>query len=168
MQEELRTALSNLQGMFDEGFLSTAEYNARRKAIIDGATKLPDAPATKPAAAKPAAPQVAVVKKPKTVFDRLGRAVDGDEDMWQHDGFAELYGSAAAKASAKKETAVRFTPYQPPQLRSAIAKADLRSRIKSGNPQDLRNQLSGGRGRAGGRAGGRASRVQPLPAKCPW
>ena len=38
MDPALRKALHNLQGVFDEGFMSKAEYDKRRKQLIDGAT----------------------------------------------------------------------------------------------------------------------------------
>ena len=90
MDASVRTSLKNLQGLLDEGFVTQAEFNQRRKAIIDAATTV------KPSLADSAASTSA--GKP-SVFSRLG---DGDAtgrtgggsssgDKWKHDGFAELY-----------------------------------------------------------------------------
>ena len=75
----MRTALQNLQGLRDEGFVTAAEFSSRKKAIIDGATALPAG--SKPTtAAKSGAGKVAgkaaagTAGTKKSVFDRLGAA----------------------------------------------------------------------------------------------
>jgi len=156
MQEEVRVALQNLQGIFDEGFMTQAEYNTRRKAIIDGATSVAaSAAASKPgktAAEKRAAASTAA---PKSVFDRLGGAKPTPADKWGHEGFTQLYGGAAAKAGTKGKTGIAL--YQPPGSRSVIKKTT-----------DLRDKLGGGDRAAGrGKATGRG-RGAKLPEKCPW
>ena len=140
-------ALRNLQTALDEGFVTKQEFEKRKKAIIDGATALPNEPrAAKGKAAK------------GSVFDRLGEVEAGvDGNSWGHGGYDELYGpGAAAKASRGKQQA-RVTPHG----KAAGAK---RTVIAKGNGGDLRDKLSGGirkpvRGRGG---------VKALPEKCPW
>jgi len=162
MQKELRQALQNLQGIFDEGFMTQAEYNLRRKKIIDGATAVSEAAAddaSAPArASKPSAgkAKTAVVTQPtpKSVFERLGgSAATAQAGKWGHDGFKQMYGSAAAKTTAAgKATAKRqgIALYQAPGSRSAIKKTT----------GDLREKLVG--------TGRDNSAQRKLPAKCPW
>lgn len=152
MNQEVRVALENLKGIYDEGFMTQAEYNTRRKTIIEEATSVS-------ASAKPAG---AVVQKAssttraaakKSVFDRLGGGGSSGSGKWGHDGFVEMYGATAGKK-------VERTVYQPPAMRSAIGKADLRQKLSSSGLG-----TKSGRGRARDQSGGRGSN---LPEKCPW
>ena len=130
MQPAVRKALTNLQGIYDEGFMTQQEYDKRRKAIIDGATALPVGQATKAATKPPAAAK-------KSVFDRLGADANAgvDSDQWGHDGFQQLYGNAGKSAKGQK------------QGRTVV--------VTKAPKGDLRNKLSGairkpgkGRGKA--------------------
>ena len=156
MDASVRTSLKNLQGLLDEGFVTQAEFNQRRKAIIDAATTV------KPSLADSAASTSA--GKP-SVFSRLG---DGDAtgrtgggsssgDKWKHDGFAELYGGRKVVVQKPSAAAQIRKP-----LAGGISKApkggDLRARLTGG--ADLRAKLSGGA------KGPKAAKK--LPAKCPW
>ena len=140
-------ALRNLQTALDEGFVTKQEFEKRKKAIIDGATALPNEPrAAKGKAAK------------GSVFDRLGEVEAGvDGSSWGHGGYDELYGPGAAAKTSRGKQQARVTPYG----KAAGAK---RTVIAKGNGGDLRDKLSGGirkpvRGRGG---------VKALPEKCPW
>ena len=156
--DAVRQALSNLQGLIDEGFITQQEFNTRRKAIIDGATSLP-------AGAKPVVGGKAAARKPGatkgSVFDRLGTAPAGGGDSsgsWGHEGFTELYGAGAGKKAggkAAKGKATKGAPYQPPAMRGAIGKRQV-TVVKGGRGGgDLRSKI-------GGKARG------SLPEKCPW
>ena len=157
MNDAVRTALTNLQGLLDEGFVSKAEYTQRRKAIIDGATDLP-------ANSKPASDKSG---KKGSVFDRLGSEQGGGGDgAWDHSGFTELYGAGRGGKAAGKGRNPRAAPYQTPAQRSvtitgkgSIKKGggDLRSKIRKGGA-DLRQQI-GAKPPTGKRG---------LPEKCPW
>lgn len=167
MQPEVRAALTNLKGMLDEGFVTQAEYNGRRKAIIDGATALPEGLTSK-------------VAKKKT-----GAAADDMDmdDRWDHSGYMELHGSGRKVKGGKLRSAIS-KPNGKAGPNGKAAKPRLSglshtagARVSAGAISDLRSQLGapvvkGGRGgRSGGRAsagrGGRGGRGE-LPAKCPW
>lgn len=154
MQPAVRKALTNLQGIYDEGFMSKQEYEKRRKAIIDGATSLP-------ADGGPRVVKAASAPAKKSVFDRLGADANAgaDADSWAHDGFEQMYGTSAAKASKGQKKGQRFAPYVPPGGRTVV--------VTNAAKGDLRSKLSGGAIRKPGRGAGRG-RGAALPEKCPW
>ena len=153
-------ALRNLQTALDEGFVTKQEYEKRRKAIIDGATALPNEPrAAKGKAAKGGGGSVfdrLGEGGGGSVFDRLGEVDAGvDGNSWGHGGYNELYGSAAAaKASRGK------------QARPSSAKGG-RTVVTKANGGDLRDKLSGGGGGIRKPVRGRGG-VKSLPEQCPW
>jgi len=162
MQEEVRIALQNLKGIYDDGFMTKAEYESRRKALIDGATQLAAGKPRQTATAHTRAS--AAASKSSSVFSRLGEKME--EGKWGHEGFSELYGAPQKGKANIKQKAREVTIYRPPALRSAIVKTDLRKQLQPAATGDLRSQLqgSGQRGRGGGSSRGRSS----LPEKCPW
>ena len=153
-----------MQGVFEEGFISKAEYETRRKALIDGATTV--TVAEQPAVAAPELGK-------KSVFERIGAAgAQPSNDSWGHDGYEELYGrevvtnhnvggkagvtktivkKTTTKASGKLTLNARFEPYQPPHQR--LEQTDLRSRIGKGATK---------------RIGKGGVMSKSLPEKCPW
>jgi hypothetical protein len=140
--------------------MSKAEYETRRKALIDGATAV-------------AANQSASASAKSTIFDRLGgaSAAKPKDGSWSHDGFEELYGKQRAGGKAGGKAAVtktigkkvitkpggkqtlssRFEPYQAPHQRPT---------------GDLRSKISKGGGKTGKAAATGVNKA--LPAKCPW
>eukprot|EP00965_Chrysotila_dentata_P004425 143533-Pleurochrysis_carterae.AAC.2 len=104
MQEEVRIALQNLKGIYDDGFMTKAEYESRRKALIDGATQLAAGKPRQTATAHTRAS--AAASKSSSVFSRLGEKME--EGKWGHEGFSELYG-APQKGKANIKQKVRFT-----------------------------------------------------------
>ena len=165
MDPTLRKALHNLQGVFDEGFLSKAEYDQRRKALIDGATTCAsmDDDTTAAGGAK------------KSVFDRLGGG-KVEAGKWGHDGFEKMYGKAGPGKAAGKggisktigKTSIRDGKKAAPGGAGAnlFAKATLSARFSADSqPVDLRSKLSG---KGPGAKKAASSKRAALPAKCPW
>ena len=146
MNNTVRTSLQTLQGLLDEGFITQAEFNQRRKALLDKVTSV-----------QPHAPP-----QPKSsVFSRLG---GGEEEAtgrtgggssgggrWTHDGYAELYGGGGGKKANMKKPGATGK-----KLAGAISKG-AKTAAKHG---DLRAQLTG--------AGKSKQPTKRLPAKCPW
>jgi hypothetical protein len=154
----VKVALRNLQDIFDEGFITLAEFNSRRKAIIDGATAI-----------EPIASSSSSVKQGPTegsVFSRVGGGAEGDAKRLSGNGVDVRTGKNASGQAAGGG-----------DLRSVLGK---RSGISKPGRTDLRGvlgkvvdgvsrggQRGGGRGgRGGGRGLGRGGRG--LPEECPW
>lgn len=151
MDPQLRKALTNLQGAFDEGFLTKPEYNARRKALLDGAT---------------------TVGSSASVFDRLGSSGPaaakkaGADGKWSHDGYFEQQGGAG-KASITSKLANGRGKAGATLSSLAKPKSDIR---KPGKATDLRSIIGGG-GQKGQRDTAKPrvpSGKRSLPEKCPW
>ena len=156
------TALTNLQGAFDEGFVTKPEYEKRRKALLDGATTF---------ASEMEDETGGGVRKKGSVFDRMGavNASGGSSvqsGQWDHSGFTQLYGKGAARAGTGKGAG-----------KSGVAKTIGKKTAKTGTlsarfaadvyqaPKgDLRAKLSGNGAKKTTAPGQRKS----LPAKCPW
>lgn len=153
----VKVALRNLQDIFDEGFITQAEFNSRRKVIIDGATAI-----------EPISSSSGTVKHAPTegsVFSRLG-GESGDAKRPSGGGADTRTGKTAPSQAAGGD------------LRSVLGK---RPGISKPGRTDLRvvlgkvvdgvsrggGQRGGGRGwRGGGRGLGRGGRG--LPEECPW
>ncbi|KAL1514602.1 hypothetical protein AB1Y20_003696 [Prymnesium parvum] len=160
MDPALRRALKNLQGAFEEGFMTKPEYELRRKALIDGATTFTTP--TDDAAATGGGGKEEGKGTKASVFDRLGanaggKGTDG-RGKWDHGGFVELYGKGAAAAKGKGvvKTIDKRGKAAPLSQRAAVEvyrppKSDLRSKLAAkANP------------------GGGGSKRAALPSKCPW
>ena len=161
MDPALRKALHNLQGVFDEGFMSKAEYDQRRKALIDGATTC----ATMD-------DDTAADGGKKSVFDRLGGGKE-QAGKWSHDGFEKLYGKPGSRSAGKGggvtktigKTSIRDGKKAAPGV-NLFAKATLSARFSGDAPQvDLRSKLSS---KGPGAKKAAAPKRAALPAKCPW
>ena len=165
MDNSVRTALTNLQGLLDEGFVTQQEFQQRRKAILDSATSVK--PSTSAAASASGKSSVFsrlgnddATGKTSSVFSRLGGG-GGSDDKWGHDKYIAIHGGGGKKAVAGRQSGGIIKP-----LAGGIAK----------HPKgDLRSKLSGGGGGGGKLSGGRKVTVvssqgnkSKLPAKCPW
>lgn len=159
MDPELRKALKNVQGAFEEGFMSKSEYELRRKALLDGATTFSTPPDQETGSGPTKEGTAGSGSGKVSVFDRLeykGAKAAGAPGKWDHGGFEQLYGKSGkqqtgpvrtiAKKGVAKPGTLRFSTeiYRPP-------KGDLRSKLEEKAAQ---KSASGKRG--------------SLPEKCPW
>mmetsp|Transcript_18086 Transcript_18086/g.54544 ORF Transcript_18086/g.54544 Transcript_18086/m.54544 type:complete len:157 (+) Transcript_18086:83-553(+) len=156
MASQVKTALRNLQEIFDEGFMTQAEYNARRKAIIDGAT------AIEPLTNDPAKQNVS----DSSVFSRLGSRPDGESSTKQYSG-------AGARARGGKGVSDLRSLLSKPLAgpKPAISKTDrtdLRAVVNKATAHvaGVARRGNGRNWRGAGRGLGRGGRG--LPEKCPW
>jgi hypothetical protein len=160
MSNTVKAALRNLQDIFDEGFITQAEFNSRRNAIIDGATAIEPITSSSASGPKPGPAE-------GSVFSRLGGGSDGDAKR-PSGGGAD---AAAARRSGKNAPAgggdLRSVLGPKPGI-SKAGRTDLRavmSKVADGVSRG--GQRGGGRGGRGGpRALGRGGRG--LPEECPW
>lgn len=146
MDASVRSSLKNLQGLLDEGWVTKAEFNQRRKGILDAAT------AVEPAAASAGASKA-------SVFSRLGEdatGTTGHDGKWKHDRYDAMQrgggGGGGGGKSGRKVVVVQHNSST--NIRKPLAGAISKPK------GDLRSKLSGGAKPTG--------QKKQLPAKCPW
>lgn len=141
MDPSVKTALNNLQGLRDEGFINEGEFNARRKKILDDATSVK--PATAAASGK------------ASVFSRLGSS---DEPTGTTGGgkrpAQQLYPGGSRKVEVVKQGGAGGVRKP---LAGGISKGS-----KTSAKNDLRSKITGALG------GAPKPMKKNLPAKCPW
>jgi len=160
MDGSVRTALTNLMGMLDEGFITQNEYDQRRKTILDKATGV-----------QPTGKDEISATGRTSVFDRLGASAASEarsadtEGTWGHDGYQALYGGGGgggrgASAAPRQQSRVVTVVGAGKAKGGMQATGDLRAKLKGIQKGDLRNKL---------RQGATTSKMpKKLPEKCPW
>ena len=142
MDPALRQALTNLKGLLDEDFISAAEYQKRRLALLDDATKLQ--PSSKSTGKS-------------TVFDRLG---DPQQAAQKKSVFSRLGGSgASASGHAKSGNQREVTIAHKGKGQAGDLREKLGGGIKKPGKVKQSFQAQGGKGNEPRGRG---------PAKCPW
>ena len=158
MDASVRTALQNLQGLFDEGWIRKDEYDKRRKKILDQATAV----APEGTEVDKSVPTTSVFDRlggtacehrKMSVFDRLGsnsgsgsRLQIDEVPFWDHGGYEAMYGK------------------QRPRPVTVVRKSN-ETAIGGPRPKPIGIQKKAGQGRAEGQKDKQRRR---LPAKCPW